>query len=507
MPDFTWPVELDDARKLLGVVGSFWAETYAGNDLVASLLHAKAQHQAQAHLDFLDLLASISRFNVPVFHAENWTLLALRESELNAENLATFDGTYAFDGEIRFDEAVPTPLFVWQAPAGLVSAKVIMNQITDATYTCVTGVDFFLRSGLLWFKRNPFDVPGVRIDSVFESGVVVDRIAYLWAYRGEFDWDTVYKQFGYVLGAKLESSRASKAIVNAVYDGLVEGTSVRCVEELMSAICDVPLARTTETIKYILADAERRWVITDANAYGFALTAGLLVAVGDTVNAGDPLVDALQFFDFNRGVTPDAIRSLSLGRGILAGGYFQDIVFENKDLPILVTEAIDGYTRVELTATGWPGDLEKFWNDTHANGVAADATLAMSLDTRTVRNTQPTSLNLPETVNPLRYLVANLLRGNAFAIVVRPASFGPDALNTHVARFLRKLVPPQTLCLLIVQLDTSETINMTAPGTETTPGYEEEIELYLGNTIEETINAGDYVVEDVRITQIAGYCK
>lgn len=503
---YTWPTELDDARRLLGVVGSFWADTYAGNELVASLLHSKAQQQAQAQLDLVELLAAYSRHTVPVYHTENWSLLLLRESELNSPNLPVFDGTYLFDGQIRFDTPVESALFAWPAPAGLVHANVVCDQITRPNVTYARGVDFDLEPGVVRFRTNPFAHAAARPVQVFEGGAVVDRVLGLWVYAGQFDWDTVYRQFGYALGLKLASSRPARDVVNAVYDGLVEGTSARCLEDFMAAVCDVPLAKGAEVVKYVLSDGRRRWVLTDKNAYGFELGATVLVAPGDAVAAGDPLVDTLRVYEFNRGEVPDGLRALALGRGHVAAAYFRELVFENKTTPLVVTEDVDGYTKVEFEVGGWPTDVEAFWADVHAKGISSDDTVAMRLDTRTNKTGQPTALALPATVNPLGFLLENVYRGNAFAVVVKPEAFGPEAVGLHAARFLRKLVPPQTACFLVVEQAVAESVAMTGPGTETAPGYEEDVDVFLGTEIAETIDPADYVEEDVRIFQVGGYC-
>lgn len=507
MPDFTWPTQLDDAQRLLEVVGSFWSDTYAGSDLVANLLLAKAQHQMQAHLDLLDLLASISRFTVPVFHVENWTVLVLKESELNSLNLPKFDGTYRFNGEISYDTPIASPVYAWPAPAGLVNVNVVLDRIAEPKAVYTAGLDCFVRDGAVWFRANPFADPDVQVGEVFEAGVVVDRVVYLWAYRGEFDWGHTYTQFGYVLGVKLASSKRYREFVNAIYDGLVEGTSARSVEDMMAAVCDVPLALGTETVKHVLTDARGLWVITDQNAYGYSPNAAAIVSAGQTVIAGQPLVDALRFYDFGRGQVPEDIKAIVLGRGLLRGDFARELVFENRDVPVLVTLDVDGYTRIEFEIGGWPSDVEKFWDDVHAKGVSAAYTLAMGLDTRTNKVDQPTAFALPATVNPVEFLVANVLRGNAFAVVVKPQAFGPDALGLHNARLLRKLVPPQTLCLVVTLLTPTDTITMNGPGDETRPGYAEELLFFQGSTVTDTIHGPSMITEEVVIKQITGHCS
>lgn len=507
MPPYTWPTELDDAQRLLAVVGSFWHGTYAGNDLVGQLLSAKARTQAQAHADLLELVASISRFSVPVFHTENWFPLTLRESDRNAANLPTFDGTYRWDGQARFDAPETLPLFAWPAPAGLADAKVVTAGVVGTPVAYTAGVDFYAAGGAVWFRADPFLDPGVRVTAELAGGAVADRLAHLWVYRGEYDWDTVYRQFGYALGVRLASSRPARDLVNAVYDGLVEGTTARCLEDFMAAACDVPLAAGNEVVRYVLEDETRKWVVTDANAYGFPPGAAVIVSPGDAVRAGDPLTDALRFYDFGGGVVPDAVRAVAAGRGLLAAGYYGELVFENKSVPLVVAEAPGEYTRVEFEVGGWAGDVRKFWDDVHAAGVAAGDTLAMRLDTRTNKTGQPTAAALPAAVNPLEFLVGNVLRGNAFAVVVRPSGFGPGAVGMSAARLLRRLVPPQTLCLVIVQLDRGETVTMDGPGGEAAPGYEEAVTTFSGSTAADAVDPAAYVEEEVRAVQVGGRCE
>ncbi len=506
MADYTWPGELDDARRLLTVVGSWWAETYGGAGLVASVLHAKAQHQAQAQLDLLELLAAFCRFTVPVFHVENWTPVVLRESERNAPNLPLFDGTYALDGTIAYDTPVAAALFAWPAPAGLVDAKVITDRIAGPAAAYTRGVDFTLAPGAVRFRADPFLHPAARPEAVYEAGEVVDRVLTLWAYRGEFDWDTVYRQFGYVLGLRIASSRPGRDLVNAVYDGLVEGTTARCVEDFMSAVCDVPLAKGAETVRHVLRDRDRTWVITDQNAYEFPADATVTVAVGEAVAAGSPLTDALTFHDLNRGGVPDGLRALTLGRGLLSAGFFRELTFENTEAPLSVTEDVDGYTRVEFEIGGWPADVQKFWDDTHAQGVASNDTLAMRLDTRTNKVGQPTALVLPATVNPLAFLVENVYRGNAFVVRVKPAGFVANAVGLHAARHLRKLVPPQTVCLLVVELAAAETVPMAGAGSTTAAGYDEAVLSFSAQTYTDTVTPAAYLTESVRAFQVGGHC-
>lgn len=506
---YEFPTSLDDAERLLTVVGSFWSDVYGGSDLVASTLHARAQAAAQAHLDLLELLASVSRFNVPIFHTDNWYLLTLRESELNAANLPKWDGAYNFDGQIAFDQAVGLDLFAWAVPDTLVDVKVATNRITGAEYTLTAGVDFAVKDGAIWFLDNPFDSDKVLVREVFESNAVVDRTCDIWLYRGQWDRQTVFSQFGYALDLHLKSSQRYKDLVNAMFDSLVEGTSLRSIQSFLSAVTDVPVAAGDETVQYVLTDSRGPWVVTDKNAYGFKAGSTATVAVGDDLIAGQTMTNALSFHEFNRGEVSDEVRAMVVGRGFLADGYFQELTFENKDVPLVIAYPGDGYTRISFEVGGFPADVEKFWDDTHAAGVAAGQTLAMLLDQRpdAAKDTTPSAMALPTTINPLKFLIQNLFRENLLAVVVRPRLLGRQTLGLSPARLLRRMLPPHAAVLLLVELDVGpDAITMDGSGDEHTPGYDESVATYRGGSNTDEVGPTD-ITETVRCYPIGGTCK
>jgi len=513
---FSFPAsELDQPSRLLEVVGSFWSNVYGGNYLVQSMLHARAQLDTQAHLDLLELIASMSRFNVPVFHTDNWLMLTLVESQRNETdaNLAAYDGTLTYSDafQARYGVPLPTAYHCWKLPHGFRGAKLLLNRITASSLTWAEGVDYFVVGDVVFFRENPFDNDFVPKREVFEGSQVVDREAALWAYRGQWDWDTVYRQFGYVLGAKLKSSQAYKDFLNALFDALVEGTSQRATEAALAAICDVPLVmEAEETVEHVLRDRNALWVITDKHAYRFHPESAVTVAAGDVLKAGDTMTDTLSFFEFNRGQVPDAddIRAIAVGKGFLASGYFQDIVFENKSVPLTVESSDDGYTRVSFEVKGTPGDVEKFWDDVHERGVAAGQTLAMLLDRRANKVGQPTAVALPKTINPFGFLCQNVFRNNLALVRVKTHLFGPDALGMHNARLLRKIIPPHTALIVLSQLAIrGDEIIMEGPGDEQHAGYEEDVTVFLGASISEEIDPDEMIEESVRVTVIQGRCE
>ena len=73
---------------------------------------------------------------------------------------------------------------------------------------------------------------------------------------------------------------------------------------------------------------------------------------------------------------------------------------------------------------------------------------------------------------------------------------------------MRKIQPPQTLMMLLVELVGSEdSVRMNEPGTETTPGSTEQISGFPVMVDDsDFIDASGYMTEQIRTSQIRGKC-
>jgi len=516
MSEYTYPgSDLDQPKKLLAMIGSYWSDSYQGNDLLQSTTFAAAQLAAQAHLDFLELIASISRFDLPVFHKENWYFLTFKESEVNNFEalLAEYSSKSPPDvyraGGLRYGQIPTQNTYSVPVSTDLIDAKVIMNRITEPSLTLTKDVDYYMpKPGVLAFRSNPFDNSLVAVREIWEGGQVVDREGSLWIFRGDWDWDTIYEQFGYALKIRMQSGEGYKALVNAILDALVEGTKNRDYQFAWSAITGIPLTmEAQETVVVIRTDIRSEVVITDQHAYKFPLGSNVIVAVGDVIQAGDPLVDTLQFFEFNRGITPSELTGLAMGPGLLATGFWGDLTFENKTVPLIVEEEVDGYTKVSFELGGFPNDAAKFWDDVHKRGVAAGQTLANLLDVRDNPTTEPGPASLPATINPLQFLCSNVLRYHAFVVRVRTSLMSKKRLGIHAAVNLKKIVPPHTVMIVLVELEYADKpVIMGQPGTETDPGYEENVSGFPMMVASDMLPAS-LVMERVKVSQIIGKCE
>lgn len=476
----------DQPDNLLATLGSWWADTYSGRDQINGLVKGKSQLESQSLMDLLELLASLSRFSVPIYHTANWYPLYLLASERNdaQTSLLRYDGTENYDGGASYDVPQFNSFHAFPRPEKLAAAPLIMNRFISPSMTQTTGIDYVLLDDAIIFRNNPFDDPRVSKRAVYSDGFVTDTEALIWVYRGQFDWDTVYRQFAYVIGLRLKSSPGYRDLMNAVFDAMVGGTSRGDMLRALSAMTGVPLVReAAETIVDMVRDTEDLVIITDLGVYKFGLAAEPIVEVGQTVRRGQALTDALQIHELNQGVTPPTLYSLAVGQGMLSTCFYADLVFENKEVPLVVsTTDPSGYTRVSWDLGGFPLDVQQFFDDLHARGVAEAeipvdeceqltrtirypandcdeeeviarrGTLAHYLDLRENMVGEPTATMLPRTINPLKFLVENILRNNAYIVRVKTSGAGHKGVGLYNARLLRKVIPPGTAMILIVDL-------------------------------------------------------
>lgn len=584
---FTYPgSDLDRGRALLATLGTFWSRTYTAKDQLLSYTSSVGVLAAQNYHNILEVVQSLSRFDVPVFHKEYWVPIVLRKSELSSTRVINnfFDATPdRFDlTQSLFDGVLNTDLFYFTAPKNLSNLGQIFNKIIYPTVALIENVDYIIdaKSQAIVFVDNPFDNPGFLRKPV-TSGSDTDEEIVLWGFNGGFDYENVFNQFAYALGLRLKSSQGYKDLMNAVFDGLLAGGATCADLDLaFSAICGIPLTiEDRETIEVVDYDTHGVLIVSDKHAYRFGDRATPIVEVGQQVRAGTQLVRGFEIDEFFVGNTYDplvrnadptccpapnnvlatnnyadllteggvdllldpnapvcnpkkALTALALDRGFLSACFYGDLVFENKEVPLVVdTTRPDGFTYVSFKIAGLPQDVEHFFEEIHARGrqaamhatpcetgvlnirgtavnwppaanptqndtwivgvmvppnapentepghvitwrgvqwknlgPASDVfkhseqkqqryTLAHFLDKRKNRISEPDATHLPATINPLRFMVENVLRNNVFVVKLTLAALGRNRLGLYNIRHLRPLLPPGTAMLLMFDLE------------------------------------------------------
>ena len=483
--------DLDQGSQLLAQLGSFWFNIFGDRDVLQAQLRSVAQSQAQNYLNYLETVACVSRLTVPVFHTEYWSLLTVTQSQANAtatlygpNNLVYGPQTGSVPGRpagttwLYGQRNLANQLFI-KLPENLVDMPItVQNLVVNPSRVYVKNIDYEIVNGYLLFRGDPFTDPLVpKRDVLDANGVKVDTEIALWVYNGQIDLKQIYSQFGYALGVMLKSSQDYKDLLNAFADMIVMGTSLKGVQQFLFALSGAPaILDPQETVQVIQNQGNTILVVTTSRVYRVPNTANLLVSLGGTYYQGDPVTDAVSITELS-GANPDmsVLPVLTLSDRFLSGGYFSEISFKNHTVALeyLGTDS-QNKAVVRFETSGFPGDVEQFWQNVQTNGELAGKTLAELLDTRTNPVGEPGPLNLPATVNPVEFMLQNLFANNLFIINVRPASFGANTPGLQLFRLLRRVVPPHTTFIVFMNLTPVEDlVDLGQAGGETEAGVDD----------------------------------
>jgi len=530
MPTTTYPVYDQFGQGLLNTLGSFWRYYFGDRVLLDDHYRSLGHRQGQLYLDYLNAVAATSRYDTQVFRREDWYLLILRDSDRNAiRNVYDQTGLEYGGGEsygeaqtqeVLFPIPVDDPFFGSLAEAPFT----IYNRVLYPSKTWAFGVGYDIdrERGVIRFREDPFESDYVATRQVYDDdGAVVDTEAGVWIYGGQFDIELMWKRWGFVVAEQLESSENYKEFVNALWDGYVFGPSSEAFSAAASAMLGIPIVlEAAEVIEDIVADTTRLLITTDKHAYVFSANANPIVSIGATVRGGEQLVDALRVIDLSSGERDyGGVPALSFGADFLSGGYFSTLTFENKQVTVeYLGVDEDDKAVVVFEVGGFPGDIDSFWEAAQTLGKeTGKQTLAELLDTRANPVGQPLPAYLPTTINPLEFVIENILKNNLTIVKVRASAIGADAPGLDLFKYLRDIIMPHTTFVVFVEISAdTDTIDLSQAGDDEEAGVEEEI-THFGGIVptaevlypKSVAPAGSASYEDivVRVYRVSEACK
>ena len=514
--------DLEAGRLLLAQLGSFWVRIFQDTKILQEHLRSSGNEQSQTYLDYLEAVATVSRLSIPVFHTKDWYLLTVRESD--AKNLASIyqGGDLVYGPQTGAVEGRPAgfvqtyagqdnpDVFQIPLPGVLREARyTLQNTVTLPSIVWVYGVDYTIDGdrNVLRFASDLFKNPAVAIrDVLSETGEIVDRELGLWVYRGAFDLDAIWEYFGYVLSMKLKSSQDYKDLLNALWDMHVLGPSLQGFQSFLAAAAGAPtIIDASETVEVVRTEGDTKLVVTTTHSYRVPATATIVVFVGDVLHSGDPITDAVWLNELS-GANPDysSISALAISPSFTTTEYLNELIFRNERVALeYLGPDDDGKVLVRFEVSGFPADVDLFWEKANTAGKAAGATLAELLDQRINKVGQPPASALPAFVNPIEMVIGNIMRNNLFVIRMNAASFGTNAPGSVMLSFLRSVIPPHTTYVVLYQLSAfEEEIDLA------TDGAEEGIGLWLGpGKIVEEADESSYEDASIAVRHVTPWCQ
>jgi hypothetical protein len=469
------PVLLDNARRVAELLGNFWSRDYAGYQQVVDTIDGTLEIYRQVYQEIQECAAVMSRHTLPIFKLRRWLPIRIQESALVRPPRFYGDG-YLYGAGLLYGETDPSG--AWRTGLdGVDRIPAMTNRISSASIHLFDGLDFTITDGYLRFRDNPFDNELWAPQTLFDDGEPVDREIILWAHQVEMTATYIYDHLGSVLGVNnTSSSLALRDGLNAIMDAIVNGCSAQNPIQFLSAITGIPFAKADgEVVEVVMPFDDDLYIITDQQVYTFPVETTALVAVGDSLRKYQALTTAAQIHTLNRGVVPD-IRALAIGKNLTTYAENADLVFINEAVPIETTTDDDDRLKVTFELGGDTEDVEAFWAAVHAYGLADGRTFAQYLDQRSVQDDEPLPEHLPSTINPLEFLIANILRYNAIVIEIRVGETPSSPIGLHWLLLLRRILPPHVGPLFVFILPAIRDIGeMDDEGNTLEAGYDEEI--------------------------------
>lgn len=457
-----------NGKMMLHMLGTWWRRWFGDAQQLRALYDGTGLSEYETYLQFLDAVACLSRFDVPIFHTRNWYYLTLLQSEMRTTSALL----YGTEGLVYENKDVPAYGFSGQidgyaftAPTDLAEIPSMMNRVIDPSLVLLNERDYTLRDGSIFFNDNPFENPLIPARNILDSnGEVVDRQLAMWLHLSEWDLDYVYRHFGYVLSIWMQSSEYYKAFINALWDNMVLGSTRAAFVNAWEAMTGVQFAEGDEVVTFIETFSDRKQVATDKNVYTYSLNSEVIVQEGDELRAGQPIVDTVLIVEPNEFAEWPQVIGTSLGNDFLTGRYRAPITFQNRDVPIEYLGVFpDGKVRIEFSVSGNPADVADFWANVHRNEHATGVSLAELLDTRGNKTTVVPEWALPETINPFTFAMDNLLSNNIYAVIVKPEGFLSGGVGISATTYLHRHLPPQTAFMVFICMDVvNETIDLGA---------------------------------------------
>lgn len=491
----------DKKYLLLARRGDFWKNSHGDFELAADIFQARAAEEQQTQQDMLELYSLLSRYTAPVWHTDLHYCWKIKRSELTSTPLLYGDG-YNYGDPIVYGQTIPNSWLRVELPPDLVSCEQIVDSPVHERVAWLDRLDYRIDGRFIYFAVTPA-AAAFRQDPLPDTE---DATITLWLRNARFDRRYLYQWYGYLLGLEQTSSETYKQFINTVLDCYLYGSSYTLLSRLLGLLVGTPTALSEETVLHSTSDAWGRLVITDRNVYRGPASAAATVAIGDSLEPGQPIFDALRWYNLAAGETPD-VEFLQLDRDLLSERYAGGLTFANSELPLSLTYDETGRAKVSFPLTGLANDVKLFFDELHAKALAAATyTLAELLDIRGLTKyspvellagvaTQPTLASLPATINPCQFLVQNVLRFNFKLARIKLAS-SQGGLNWSASAILRKVLPPWFNLLLQFDLPPFSTTVADSRYTESLSPYsaaESLTDTMLGTACDESLRI--YYVE------------
>lgn len=445
---------ISNPNQLFEVLGTFWQDYLEDENLLMVESWAKLQLHADVYLRAIQVAANQSVHQITPFMARQWRLITLLQSELSqAPNMIKYGAGLTYgDGHVYGQ--IQQNSFAFPVPNDIRYIGLMLDNVLLPTYVFdASNSTFDVVNGIVNFAVNPFTV--LPSYPVYDSnGNVIDQQVLLFARNVQQDENIPYLQFGAVLGLDGVNGPSYVETVEAVWDMLVKGPSVGDLTRGIMSAAGLSYTQGNETVQVVQVDDEGLCICTDQRVYRFGANATAVVTVGQYLVEGQQLTDTIQILEFGLG-QPNIANLPGLVIDQRMAKVNGPIIFPNLNTHYTYS-SVNGHAEARFTLFGAPADIEAFWEQSQANGLANGKTLAQAIGL--------TGGGQVIAVNPLSFLTQYILGANLLVVVAKPHDF--LAFQPGFDAYIKRLLPAGTLLITHTTLDSStDGITLVSPET------------------------------------------
>lgn len=409
--------DLDTPSKAGSLVGGYWIEVYEGKDQITDLVTSRNTLWQQARDSWEEVYRTKSRHLIDPLSRKNWLYFTILKSKGTTLKNNYGGGRSYGDSTFVYGKSIG---FVWDLPEGVSEVSQIYNRISDPSLSYVEGLDFHIDKKLkkIVFNEDPFEKEGFAKTVVNNRDGTSDIQVSMWMFNPKIDKGSIQAIYGEPLGVIGPSTLGYKNFINDIYDSMLQGMSAGKLGHMLGAALDLPVAEGEEVVELVHTSV-RKVIVTNKNVYFVPSAANPVVSLDDKTIPGQSLSDALSINELKRNCDISNISAINLSKGFISNKFMYDLGFVNKNVELYVKEVIDGKTEASFYVGGHPLDVESFWELVNLNSEAYGKTLAEGLDKRVEKVGQPVKQDLPAYINPLRFLVDEMIPGGFTLVTIK----------------------------------------------------------------------------------------
>lgn len=354
-----------DNNYLYNSLGSFWTQIFQEKQFIRGYTLGMAEELAQQYINLAEVVNSYSIKDIPVYHKEKWYPLFIRKSLFNKsafvfeKNSAVFGAQPAndrfFAGDVfRFGfpkENENFAAYSFTPAVKLKNLSCLNNRLIDPSYVFISGIDYVFKNNTIYFNQDIFDNEYFpKFTLLQDDGNLVtyidsdgrqqqEEVIVAWANNVDIDYEELYNNFGVIYDFKLDSSEKYKAILQALINISVEGSTVAAIKTFLSNLLEFPtIIETKETVENIYSDDYWKYLVTDKHVYRLKLSQNIVnsIKLGDILYAGDFITDDAVLADSaissNWWLKEIDTDKLAFAPNVFAADVKNQLFFENKNL-------------------------------------------------------------------------------------------------------------------------------------------------------------------------------